>query len=262
MRDVIVVEDLRKTFNVPVGSSRKFFEKRKYKNIVAVNNISFNVKEGELVGFIGRNGAGKTTTLKCLSGLLVPDGAQIKVLGHIPSAREHTLLQKISMVMGNRSQLWWELPASETFLLNKEIYQIEDVKYKNILNEMVRRLDVKDVIDVPVRKLSLGERMKCEFIASLLHTPELVFFDEPTLGLDIISQKNLRDFLSDYHKSYNSTIILTSHNMEDIKDLCQRILIIDEGNILYDGELSILASKFPQMSLEEIVRNIFSKQSV
>lgn len=245
MKYAITVKGLRKTFNVAK------------KNVVAVNDLSFNVPEGELVGFIGKNGAGKTTTLKCLSGLLVPDKGDVEVLGYIPSERNYDFLQKISMVMGNRSQLWWELPANETFLLNKEIYQIDDIKYKNILNEMVRRLDIKDLLDIPVMKLSLGERMKCELIASLLHTPELIFLDEPTLGLDVISQKNLRDFLAEYHQNYHSTIILTSHNMEDIKDLCKRVIVIDSGSILYDGELTTLTSKFPGVSLEEVVRNMF-----
>lgn len=244
MKYAITAKDLRKTFNVAK------------KNVVAVNDISFDIADGELVGFIGKNGAGKTTTLKCLSGLLVPDKGDVEVLGYTPSERSHDFLQKISMLMGNRSQLWWELPANETFLLNKEIYQIDDAKYRNILNEMVERLDVKHLLDIPVRKLSLGERMKCEFIASLLHTPKLAFFDEPTLGLDIFSQQNLRDFLADYHRNYNSTIILTSHNMEDINDLCKRVIVIDEGTILYDGQLSKLTTKYPEMSLSEIVRNI------
>lgn len=244
MKYAITVKGLRKTFNVAK------------KNIVAVNDVTFNIEERELVGFIGKNGAGKTTTLKCLSGLLVPDKGNVEVLGYIPSERKYDFLQRISMVMGNRSQLWWELPPNETFLLNKEIYQIDDVKYKNILNEMVRRLDIKDLLDIPVMKLSLGERMKCELIASLLHTPELIFLDEPTLGLDVISQKNLRDFLAEYHQNYHSTIILTSHNMEDIKDLCKRVIVIDSGSILYDGELTTLTSKFPGVSLEEVVRNM------
>ncbi len=244
MKYAVSVRDLRKSFNLAK------------KNIVAVNDVTFDIAKGELVGFIGKNGAGKTTTLKCLSGLLVPDGGEVEVLGYTPSERRYDFLQRISMVMGNRSQLWWELPANETFLLNKEIYQIDDVKYKSILNEMVERLDANDLLDVPVMKLSLGERMKCELISSLLHTPELLFLDEPTLGLDIISQKNLRNFLADYHRSYNSTIILTSHNMEDIKDLCDRVILIDQGSILYDGELKELTSKFPKMSLEEIIRSM------
>lgn len=244
MKYAVSVRDLRKSFNLAK------------KNIVAVNDVTFDIAKGELVGFIGKNGAGKTTTLKCLSGLLVPDGGEVEVLGYTPSERRYDFLQRISMVMGNRSQLWWELPANETFLLNKEIYQIDDVKYKSILNEMVERLDAKDLLDVPVMKLSLGERMKCELISSLLHTPKLLFLDEPTLGLDIISQKNLRNFLADYHRSYNSTIILTSHNMEDIKDLCDRVILIDQGSILYDGELKELTSKFPKMSLEEIIRSM------
>ena len=232
MHKVISASDLKKIF------------KLKDKTITAVNGISFQIKQGELVGFIGKNGAGKTTTLKCLSGLLTPDSGEVQVLGNTPSERKYDFLQRISMVMGNRSQLWWELPAIDTFLLNKEIYQIEDSRYEQVLNETVERLDVEHLLDTPVMKLSLGERMKCELIASLLHTPELVFLDEPTLGLDVISQKGLRDFLSDYHKKYNATIILTSHNMEDIKKLCNRVIIINEGNILYDGATSELTTKF------------------
>lgn len=228
---------------ISASNLKKIF-KLKDKTITAVNGISFQIKQGELVGFIGKNGAGKTTTLKCLSGLLTPDSGEVQVLGNTPSERKYDFLQRISMVMGNRSQLWWELPAIDTFLLNKEIYQIEDSRYEQVLNEMVERLDVKHLLDTPVMKLSLGERMKCELIASLLHTPELVFLDEPTLGLDVISQKSLRDFLSDYHKKYNATIILTSHNMEDIKKLCNRVIIINEGNILYDGATSELTTKF------------------
>lgn len=248
MHKVISVSNLRKTFNLP--------SKEQKKSVVAVDNISFVVNEGELVGFIGKNGAGKTTTLKCLSGLITPDCGDIKVLGYTPSQRKYDFLQRISMVMGNRSQLWWELPPIDSFLLNKEIYQIEDAEYKNILSEMVRRLEVEDILDVPVRKLSLGERMKCEIICSLLHTPDLVFLDEPTLGLDVVSQKSLREFLADYHKQYRSSIILTSHNMEDIKDLCKRVIIIDEGNILYDDSILELTSKFVK---KKNIHFVFSK---
>lgn len=228
----IQVKNLSKTFKV--GN----------KEIKAVNDISFDIYKEEFVGFIGQNGAGKTTTLKCLTGLLVQDSGEVEVLGYIPQKRDYDFLERISLVMGNKSQLWWELPAIDTFLLNKEIYQIEDKEFEENLNEMVKILGVEELIQVPVRKLSLGERMKCELIASLLHSPELLFLDEPTLGLDVVSQQRLRDFLEEYHKRKKATVILTSHNMEDIKNLCKRVIMIDKGKILYDGRLSELTEKF------------------
>ncbi len=228
----IQVKNLSKTFKV--GK----------KEIKAVNDISFDIYKEEFVGFIGQNGAGKTTTLKCLTGLLVQDSGEVEVLGYIPQKRDYDFLERISLVMGNKSQLWWELPAIDTFLLNKEIYQIEDKEFEENLNEMVKILGVEELIQVPVRKLSLGERMKCELIASLLHSPELLFLDEPTLGLDVVSQQRLRDFLEEYHKRKKATVILTSHNMEDIKNLCKRVIMIDKGKILYDGRLSELTEKF------------------
>ena len=228
----IQVKNLSKTFKV--GN----------KEIKAVNYISFDIYKEEFVGFIGQNGAGKTTTLKCLTGLLVQDSGEVEVLGYITQKRDYDFLERISLVMGNKSQLWWELPAIDTFLLNKEIYQIEDKEFEENLNEMVKILGVEELIQVPVRKLSLGERMKCELIASLLHSPELLFLDEPTLGLDVVSQQRLRDFLEEYHKRKKATVILTSHNMEDIKNICKRVIMIDKGKILYDGRLSELTEKF------------------
>ncbi len=246
-QSVIRVEHLTKKFKVEssVGPfSFKNLLNKNYKEITAVNDISFDIYKEEFVAIIGLNGAGKTTILKCLTGLLSTDGGNIDVLGFNPKERKYEYLQKISLVMGHKSQLWWELPAIESFLLNKEIYQIEDKKYNNILDEMVEILSLESVINTPVRKLSLGERMKCELVASLLHTPELLFLDEPTIGLDIISQQKLRDFLKEYHRRYKSTIILTSHNMEDIKDLCKRVLVIDKGRIVYDGKLSDLTKRY------------------
>lgn len=229
---VVHVKNLSKTFKVAK------------KEIKAVNNVSFDIYKEEFVGFIGQNGAGKTTTLKCLTGLLVQDKGDVEVLGYIPQKRDYDFLERISLVMGNKSQLWWELPAIDTFLLNKEIYQIEDVEFEENLNEMVEKLGIEEAIQLPVRKLSLGERMKCELVASLLHSPELLFLDEPTLGLDVVSQQKLRDFLEEYQKRKSATVILTSHNMEDIKNLCKRVIIIDKGKILYDGRLSELTEKF------------------
>lgn len=214
------------------------------KNIRAIDDISFDLYKEEFVAFIGLNGAGKTTTLKCLTGLLTPTSGKVSVLGYDPSKRKHNFLKKIGMVMGNKTQLWWELPAIETFQLNKEIYDIENGKYNEILNELFDLLDIREVIQIPVRKLSLGERMKCELVASLIHTPELLFLDEPTLGLDILSTQALRDFLREYNKRYKATILLTSHNMQDISDLCKRVIIIDKGRLVYDGKISELTTDF------------------
>ena len=234
---------MKKKLVVKVKNLSKEF-KVSQKSIKAINNISFNIYKEEFVGFIGQNGAGKTTTLKCLTGLLAPDEGEVRVLGHEPQKRDYDFLSSISLVMGNKSQLWWELPPIETFLLNKEIYQIEDTFFKKNLSEMVERLGITESINIPVRKLSLGERMKCELVASFLHSPELLFLDEPTLGLDIVSQQKLRDFLADYQARNKATVILTSHNMEDIKNLCKRVIIIDKGKVLYDGRLTELTEKF------------------
>lgn len=228
---------------VSVTNLTKYFKGIK-EDIRAVDDISFDVYKEEFVAFIGLNGAGKTTTLKCLTGLLTPTDGKISVLGYEPSKRKHDFLKKIGMVMGNKTQLWWELPAIETYRLNKEIYDIEDSKYNEILNELVELLGIREAIEIPVRKLSLGERMKCELVASLIHTPELLFLDEPTLGLDILSAQALRDFLREYNKRYKATILLTSHNMQDVSDLCRRVIIIDKGRLVYNGKISDLTTNF------------------
>lgn len=228
---------------VSVSNLKRDFETQDRRGEVhAVDDISFEIFKEEFVAFIGLNGAGKTTTLKCLSGLLVPTDGVLNVLGYEPEKREQKFLKKIGMVMGNKTQLWWELPAIETFRLNKEIYEIEDERYKDMLDELVGLLEIQEVIQVPVRKLSLGERMKCELVASLIHTPELLFLDEPTLGLDIVSAQALRDFLREYNKRYKATILLTSHNMQDISDLCKRVIIIDNGKLIFNGKISDLTT--------------------
>jgi len=226
-----------------LGSFKSLF-KRKHYDSKAVDDISFKIDEGELVGFIGPNGAGKTTTLKCLSGLLFPSGGKISVLGFNPFERKKEFLKQISLVMGQKNQLWWDLPPNETFLLNKEIYQVDDKKYKKIIDELSELLDVGEILNVQVRKLSLGQRMKCELIASLIHTPKVLFLDEPTIGLDVVMQKNLRKFVKEYNKKYNSTIILTSHYMGDVEELCKRIIIINLGKIIFDGNLEDIIKKY------------------
>jgi len=225
------------------GSVKSLF-KRKYVDVKAVNNISFSIDEGELIGFIGPNGAGKTTTLKCLSGLLYPSSGKISVLGFDPWERKPEFLKQIALVMGQKNQLWWDLPAMETFLLNKEIYGISDEQFEKTLDELTRLLEVKDLLRVQVRKLSLGQRMKCELVAALLHSPKVLFLDEPTIGLDVVMQKRMRDFIKEYNRSSKSTIILTSHYMSDVKELCQRVIIIDKGKIVFDGQLREITKKY------------------
>ena len=210
----------------------------------AVKSISFQIKEGELVGFLGPNGAGKTTTLKMLSGILTPTSGKAQVLGYTPWNREEAYQKQFAMVMGQKNQLWWDLPPMESFLLNKEIYEIEDRKFKENLDSLTKLLKVKDVLHKQVRQLSLGERMKCELIASLLHNPKVLFLDEPTIGMDVVAQKNIRDFLLKYNEEKKTTILLTSHYMEDIVKLCPRIIIIHHGAIIYDGPISKLITHY------------------
>lgn len=245
MKNIISVKRLRKEFKVYrkdpglLGSVKSLFS-REYSIVEAVKDISFEIEKGEFVGFIGPNGAGKTTTLKCLSGLLYPTSGELSVLGHIPFQRNREFLKEISLVMGQKNQLWWDLPAYDSFLLNKEIYEINDKDFKSKVSELVDLLNLGSVVNIPVRKLSLGQRMKCELLSSLLHNPKVVFLDEPTIGLDVVIQKRLRSFFKEYNQKYETTIILTSHNMDDVKELCKRVIIIDDGKIIYDGKVSDL----------------------
>lgn len=246
---VISVSHLSKIYQVAqkepgiAGTLRSFFN-RKYSQVKAVHDVSFDIKEGELIGFIGPNGAGKTTTLKCLSGLLYPTSGFVSVLGFTPFDRKREFLKQIALVMGQKNQLWWDLPATDTFLLNKEIYEIPDLEFKKTRDELIELLDVSSVLATPVRKLSLGQRMKMELIAALIHRPRVMFLDEPTIGLDVLMQQNLREFIRAYNQKYQATIILTSHYMDDVKELCKRVVIIDHGQILYDGMLSDIVKKF------------------
>jgi ABC-2 type transport system ATP-binding protein len=249
METSVKVEKLSKFFKIHKkepglkGSIKALF-KRKYETVEAVKEIDFEIKQGELIGFIGPNGAGKTTTLKMLSGLLYPTGGSCEVLGYTPNERKHDFLKQISLVMGQKNQLWWDLPAIETFNLNKEIYEIPDDRYKEVLDELVELLDVKEIIHQQVRKLSLGQRMKCELIASLIHTPKVLFLDEPTIGLDVVMQKKVREFIKQYNQRYNATVILTSHYMDDVKEICDRVIMIDTGRLMFDGPINDLIRKF------------------
>lgn len=246
---IINVESLSKFYKIYqkepgfLGSVKSLFN-RKYYDAKAVDDISFSINEGELVGFIGPNGAGKTSTLKCLSGLLYPTKGEVRVLGFIPFERKKEYLKQIALVMGQKNQLWWDLPAIDSFLLNKEIYEVPDKQYKETVEELSELLDVKDVLNVQVRKLSLGQRMKCELIAALIHSPKVLFLDEPTIGLDVVMQKKLRDFIKEYNARFKATIILTSHYMEDVRQLCERVIIIDHGKVLYDGKLADIVKEY------------------
>lgn len=248
-QNIISVTNLSKHFKVykkqpGLAGSFKSLIVRNYETVQAVNVISFDIKEGEIVGFIGQNGAGKTTTLKMLSGLLYPTTGEISVLGFNPWDRKQEFQKQFALIMGQKNQLWWDLPAIESFLLNKAIYEIPDKQFDETLERLSKLLDVQDVLQIQVRKLSLGQRMKCELIAALLHNPKVLFLDEPTIGLDVVMQKTLRDFIKEYNKEFGATIILTSHYMDDVKELCERVIIIDHGNKIYDGKLDTIIKTY------------------
>ncbi len=209
----------------------------------AVKDLSFRVEAGERVGFLGPNGAGKTTTLKMLSGLLHPTSGEGRVLGRVPARREAELLERITLVMGQKQQLLWDLPPSETFLLNRAVYGIPDAEYTATLGELTRLLELGDLAKKPTRNLSLGERMKCELAAALLHRPEVLFLDEPTIGLDVAMQLSVREFIRAYNEATGATVILTSHYMDDVVALCPRVVVIDRGSLVYDGDLDALVRK-------------------
>lgn len=240
-----------------VAGTLKSLFNRKYTDAKAIDGISFEIEEGELIGFIGPNGAGKTTTLKVLSGLLYPTSGEVSVLGFTPWKRKTAYLKQFSLVMGQKNQLFWDLPAIDSFNLYKEIYQISDSEYKRTLNDLVELLDVGEVLKVQVKKLSLGQRMKMELIAALIHSPKLLFLDEPTIGLDVVMQKTLREFVREYNLQKKATIILTSHYMLDVKELAKRVIIIDHGRILFDGLLAEVIKKF---SANKILNVSFEKE--
>lgn len=239
---IIKVEGLSKSFEYyekeqGFKHSLKNLLKRKTLIKEAVSDISFEIEQGDMVGFLGPNGSGKTTTLKMLSGILYPTSGEAKVNGYVPWERKKEFKMQFSIVMGQKSQLWWDLPANESLYLNKCIYELEEKPYNDVLEELTELLDVKDLLNIQVRRLSLGERMKMELIASLIHRPKVIFLDEPTIGLDLISQKRIREFLKYYNQQMKATVILTSHYMADIEDLCKRIIIINQGKLIYDGDL-------------------------
>ena len=219
---------------------------REYEEIHAVDGINFVVERGEMVAFLGPNGAGKTTTLKLLSGLIFPTGGEATVLGHVPWKRENTYRRRFSLVMGQKNQLWWDLPAQESFRLHKEIYRIETKQFDRRIAELTDLLEVGDLVRQPVRELSLGERMRMELIAALLHSPDLLLLDEPTIGLDVVSQRKVQQFLKYYQQERQITVLLTSHYMKDVEALCQRAIIINQGQIKHDGPLEEIVDRFSQ----------------
>jgi ABC-2 type transport system ATP-binding protein len=248
---VVTVDQLSKSFEyyqkeLGLRSSIKNLFHREKLLKEAVREISFSIDEGEMVGFLGPNGAGKTTTLKMLSGILHPSAGKASVLGFTPWERKKAFKMQFAIVMGQKAQLWWDLPANESLYLNKTIYEIDDKSYQATLDEMTELLDVKHLLNVQVRRLSLGERMKMELIAALIHKPRLIFLDEPTIGLDILSQTKIREFFKYYNQEKKATVLLTSHYMQDVVDLCRRVVIINQGRIVYDGDLARINDVFAQ----------------
>src|SRR3989344_2372208 len=262
MDKAIIVDRLVKNFEVSekeaglTGAIKSLFSSKK-KTVRALREISFTIQPGELVGFIGPNGAGKTTTLKTLSGLLYPTSGFIEVLEHDPWEKRPEFLKQIALVMGQKNQLWWDLPAIETFELNRAIYEIPKKEYEETLKELVTLLELGKLLKTQVRKLSLGQRMRMELVAALLHKPKVLFLDEPTIGLDLIAQQKVRDFIYEYNRRHGATIIITSHNMDDLIDLAKRVIVIDHGEILFDGDLGELVKQFAK---DKIIKVYLSRE--
>ena len=246
---LISVNHINKTFKVAKKqegkiASLKQFVNRKYDYIKAIDDISFSIDEGEIIGYIGPNGAGKSTTIKILSGILVPDNGEVLINGYIPWIDRKKYVKDIGVVFGQRSQLWWDIPAIDTFNLLKDIYELNEIEYQNTLDELTKLLNLENILNIPVRQLSLGNRMKLEIAASLLHKPKILFLDEPTIGLDAVSKKNVREFIKKINKTTNVTVILTTHDMSDIEALAKRIILIGKGKLLYDGSLNKLKKQY------------------
>ncbi len=243
------LDKLCKTYRVPeresgMGAALGSLFHRKMQDIPAVDGLTLDLAPGEIVGFLGPNGAGKTTTLKMLAGLLHPTGGDCRVLGYVPSKRERPFLRQITLVMGQRNQLVWDIPAADSFELNRAIYRLQAADYQNTLKELTDLLELGPLLKKPVRNLSLGERMKCEIAAALLHRPQVVFLDEPTIGLDVTMQRRIRSFIAEYNRRNGATVLLTSHYMADVEALCKRVVVIHHGKLLFDGDLSRLVQQF------------------
>ncbi|MCM3677087.1 ATP-binding cassette domain-containing protein [Peribacillus simplex] len=251
MSDAIQVKQLRKEFKS--ASSRTGLKgafrdllTRNYKIVPAVNDINFTVKKGEMVAYIGENGAGKSTTIKMLTGILEPTAGEITVNGMNPHKEREKFTQTIGVVFGQRSQLWWDIAVQESFRLLKKVYKVTDEQYNDHMEHVIKTLDIGPLLDKPVRKLSLGQRMRCELAAALIHNPPLLFLDEPTIGLDVLVKMKIREFLKEINEKYNTTILLTTHDLGDIEALCERVIMLDEGQIIYDGELQSLKDNWAE----------------
>lgn len=249
MTPAIQIQQLSKHYQVPVREAgvraavRSLFQ-REYRHVKAVEEISFQIEHGEVVGFLGPNGAGKTTTLKMLSGLLHPTAGTAAVLGFTPAQRQREYLRDMTLIMGNRNQLQWDIPALDSFELNRAIYRLPEAEFKQTRDDFIELLDMQELVNKPVRNLSLGERMKVEIAAALLHRPRVLFLDEPTIGLDVTMQRRIRDFVKSYNKRYGATVMLTSHYMADVEALCDRVIVIHHGRLLFDGALADLVERF------------------
>jgi ABC-2 type transport system ATP-binding protein len=253
----IEVRDLSKTYRVyrkregVIASIGGLF-RREYQSVVAVDRVRFSIETGEIVAFLGPNGAGKTTTLKLLSGLVFPSGGDARVLGYLPWKRDNAFRRRFSLVMGQKNQLWWDLPAQESFRLHREIYRIEPAVFQRRLDELTGLLEVRGLVGQPVRELSLGERMRMELIAALLHGPEVLLLDEPTIGLDVVSQRRVQEFLRYYQAERKITVLLTSHYMKDVEALCKRAIIINHGQINHDGPLAEIVDRFSNHKIMDL----------
>ncbi|MBM7572324.1 ABC transporter ATP-binding protein [Aquibacillus albus] len=249
MENIIQVDTLRKEFKSYSsrsglkGAFRDLFT-RNYKVIPAVKDISFTIKKGEMVGYIGENGAGKSTSIKMLTGILTPTSGSVVVNGMNPHKEREKFVRSIGVVFGQRSQLWWDIAVQESFRLLKKVYHVPDHVYESHMNHVIESLDIGPLLDKPVRKLSLGQRMRCELAAALLHNPSLLFLDEPTIGLDVLVKLKIRNFLKEINQKYQTTVLLTTHDLTDIEALCERVIMLDEGQIIYDGRLSKLKSSW------------------
>ncbi|WP_419871310.1 ABC transporter ATP-binding protein [Candidatus Pristimantibacillus sp. PTI5] len=245
----IDVKDLRKQFSVQknregLSGALKDLFKREYNEVTAVKDISFQIPQGEICGYIGENGAGKSTTIKMLTGILVPTSGELKVNGYVPFKDREKFVNGIGVVFGQRSQLWWDIGVIESFQLLRKVYRVSEADFRKRLNELVERLQLGDLLNRPVRKLSLGQRMRCELVASLLHNPSILFLDEPTIGLDIVVKTEIRDFLMQMNREQGTTILLTTHDLQDIEALCSRVIMLDDGRIIYDGGLDDLKNRW------------------
>lgn len=245
----IEVHALRKTFQIQQsrgglkGALQDLFA-RQYHEVTAVNDIDFSIPQGEICGYIGENGAGKSTTIKMLTGILVPTSGQIRVNGYVPYEEREKFVQGIGVVFGQRSQLWWDIGVIESFQLLRKVYRVSEQDFRKRLDELVERLELQELLSRPVRKLSLGQRMRCELVAALLHNPSIIFLDEPTIGLDIVVKSEIREFLKELNRTQGTTILLTTHDLQDIEALCSRVIMLDAGSIIYDGGLDELKSRW------------------